>query len=234
MGLLYTLFFYPRKGIVVLRGSGMNIEFACSNCGANLKVLKAFAGKTIMCPKCAKKTVVPASGSGHIAKSASPAASPILSPIPIQTPIIPKPSTPAAELKGQAVEGAYISFACTACSSMLKVLKSFAGKSIQCPKCAKKTQVPGGVPKESSAPQAPAPVSPCLAKEELAASMLPAATPPGSPAADEALLKRLGEQEQKTETLMRQMQEMGEELKALRMTFCRFEEKIQEASQARM
>jgi DNA-directed RNA polymerase subunit RPC12/RpoP len=35
------------------------IAFSCARCGALLKVLKTFAGKTILCPRCAKKTPVP-------------------------------------------------------------------------------------------------------------------------------------------------------------------------------
>ncbi len=35
------------------------IAFSCARCGAALKVLKTFAGKTILCPRCAKKTPVP-------------------------------------------------------------------------------------------------------------------------------------------------------------------------------
>ncbi|MFO7534709.1 MAG: hypothetical protein R6X19_03330 [Kiritimatiellia bacterium] len=111
-------------------------------------------------------------------------------PVRIQTPIMPPGSTPAPEAKAPVVEGAYISFACAVCSSSLKVSKSFTGKTIQCPKCVKKTLVPGGAPKDFPASQASVAIS-------------------ISAPADDSLLKSLGEQERKMETVMRPMEALG-------------------------
>jgi DNA-directed RNA polymerase subunit RPC12/RpoP len=147
----------------------MNIEFTCANCGAGLKVLQTFAGKTIQCPKCTKKTLVPAAGGESAPAAAKPA--PVAKPVSAAA----KPA-PVADAKPPAMDGIYISFACGNCAAALKVLKSFAGKSIQCPKCAKKTAVPGGTPKEEAAAPAPAttPVPATAASE-------PAVVPPPEP-----------------------------------------------------
>lgn len=308
----------------------MNIEFSCANCGASLKVLKAFAGKTIQCPKCAKKALVPALSPKGDAAAAPEVATPKPAPAaPRPAPAAPPPSKPAPEAKAPVADGIYISFPCAVCSAGLKVLKSFSGKTIQCPKCAKKTLVPGGAPKEAPAsqpaapaapaaveasPPAPAPaVSPAPAsvpapvekptataepspapKPAVASSPAPApvSTPVPAPVsapvpvaapaavapavveADATLIKRVREQEQKTEALLRQMEEMElkldvarlraekaeqerqaletrkesdraklkdelsvhyqAEMEAARKTINRLEEKVQEATQARL
>lgn len=90
----------------------MNIEFSCANCGVTLKVLQGFAGKTIQCPKCAKKTRVPAVGAtpekrpaaaGGVASSSVPEekATPVVEPVPLSlerpTPA-PEPPAPVRNL----------------------------------------------------------------------------------------------------------------------------------------
>jgi DNA-directed RNA polymerase subunit RPC12/RpoP len=204
----------------------MNIEFSCANCGANLKVLKAFAGKTIQCPKCTKKTPVPGAQE-------------------LPPPVAAKPAPASAAPMEPKVDGVYVSFSCANCASSLKVLKSFAGKAIQCPKCTKKTLVPdpgakpGPAPAESDAPAAPvaaskpadAPVPktiiPEAPKPEPIAAVKPPAPKPAAPApkADavsaarptEDLQPRLNEQGQKLEALMRQMKDMELRLDVARL-----------------
>lgn len=79
----------------------MNIEFACTNCGSSLKVIAAFAGRVVQCPKCAKRTKVPAaegSGSpGAAPTEAGPAAGAPAADAPVAMPAAPAPAPVAAE-----------------------------------------------------------------------------------------------------------------------------------------
>ncbi len=203
----------------------MNIEFTCVNCGASLKVLQAFGGKTIQCPKCLKKTVVPASP--EPAASASPPSVP--APPPAASAVKPSP-------KPAAGDGIYIAFACEKCAASLKVLKSLAGKTIQCPKCSKKTAVPGGArppaapgknaapppPAVSSKPPLPAVPPPPPPKTPSFAGAVPAAAP------DEALAARVRDLEQKLEHQTRDLRTMEQRLDVARLRMERAEQEKQE------
>jgi DNA-directed RNA polymerase subunit RPC12/RpoP len=71
------------------------ISFECGNCGATLKVRAGFAGRSVQCPKCAKKTLVPAPG----VESAPAAPAPAVrqsAPAPAPEPPGPEP-VPAAK-----------------------------------------------------------------------------------------------------------------------------------------
>lgn len=207
----------------------MNIEFSCANCGANLKVLKAFAGKTIQCPKCTKKTPVPGAQE-------------------LPPPVAAKSASAPAAFGEPKTDGLYVSFSCANCASSLKVLKSFSGKLIQCPKCTKKTPVPDLAAKSESAPAEPAvpapaaetpkPVSeetapaaasvpkidipdapPAVAKPPAAKPVAPTPKPeaaaPSRPSED--LRPLLDGQEKKLEAMMRQMKDMELRLDVARL-----------------
>jgi DNA-directed RNA polymerase subunit RPC12/RpoP len=200
----------------------MNIEFACANCGANLKVLQTFAGKTIQCPKCTKKTPVPA-------LSTPPAKAPAA---PVDAVPSPARSASTSEPKPTVMDGVYISFPCGNCGAGLKLVKSLAGKMILCPKCAKKTLVPGGAPPPApAAPESPAsapepsPASVAAAPSDTPPASSPATPPPKPPArppvtlpqTDDSLQPRLREQDAKLEVLTRQMQDMELRLEVARL-----------------
>ncbi len=48
----------------------MRITFFCESCRSKLTVASHFAGRTILCPRCRKKTLIPSSSVSSVASSA--------------------------------------------------------------------------------------------------------------------------------------------------------------------
>lgn len=176
------------------------MSVACTNCAAALKLLKSFAGKTIKCPKCSKKTLVPGDSvkeeqpAARSAAPAAPAAPPVeavsLPSVPAPA-AAPEPPVAAAPLEPSAAPAVCIS-------------EPAPAPAVSLPPPAP------GVP--APAPAAPAPAAsapaPVSAAPAPVAAPAPALAPAPAPAPAVDLTPRLHDQEQKIEQLMRQMREM--------------------------
>lgn len=94
------------------------IQFSCPGCGVTLAVAAAHRGKTAACPKCKHQSRVP---EGEVAAAPSPP---------------PPPPAPAPAPEQQ------IRFPCFLCREQVRVSAKFAGRTVDCPECGKRTLVP--------------------------------------------------------------------------------------------
>lgn len=138
----------------------MAIRLQCSACNKTLQVADTAAGKKARCPSCQTLNDVPAASNPPSTGSVAPAPKP--------TAGVPKPATPSAAAKSSS--GAAnasgnpetMLVACSNCGKASRVMKSSAGKTVQCPHCKGKITVPGGKPAAkppvpTAKPVAPAP-----------------------------------------------------------------------------
>lgn len=138
----------------------MAIRLQCSACNKTLQVADTAAGKKARCPSCQALNDVPA--------ATSPPATGSVAPTPKPATVAPASSTSAGASKGSSGPAntsgnpETMLVACSNCGKASRVMKSSAGKTVQCPHCKGKITVPGGKPAAkppipTAKPVAPAP-----------------------------------------------------------------------------
>ncbi len=95
------------------------IRTACA-CGKPIRVTRQYAGRTVRCPRCRRPVVIPAQ-----TEFFGPA------------PALP----PLAVSKPKKVEDKHIRFICT-CGKKLKAPPQYAGRSVKCPQCGIRLEIP--------------------------------------------------------------------------------------------
>lgn len=134
----------------------MAIRLQCSACNKTLQVADTAAGKKARCPSCQTLNDVPAA-------TTPPSPSPVAS--------TPKPTPASSNTAGAKSSGGAANasgkpetmlVACSSCGKASRVMKSSAGKTVLCPHCKGKINVPGGKPAAkppvpTAKPVAPAP-----------------------------------------------------------------------------
>lgn len=137
----------------------MAIRIQCSACNKTLQVAETAAGKKARCPSCQTINDVPAAAGSPPATASSPSSIPTPKPIAHPTAATPSAAAKPAAPASSAPETMLV--ACSNCGKASKVMRSSAGKTVQCPHCQGKIVVPGGkpAPKPTPAPKPSAPAS---------------------------------------------------------------------------
>jgi membrane associated rhomboid family serine protease len=101
------------------------IHVSCS-CGRKIRAPRQYAGKTVLCPRCRERILIPQAGAPEARGLQKP-----------------PPAAPAKKPSGDVIR-----FACP-CGRRISVPARYAGRSGKCPQCGERVRVPG-LPHETS------------------------------------------------------------------------------------